>query len=87
MVGLMKNPVIEVSALVFKLEQQKQEVSKEIKKVLTPEQIKKKSVEVLAADKNQSVVIMNDIMTSMKKEAYLTGQLHLIEDMLENLKV
>jgi len=80
----MKTPVLDLKDYIKFLNKNKEDISKEMQKVLSPEEVKKKTLEATSSNKSNGLVTMKEVLDSIKNEAYYKGQLGIIEHLLSS---
>lgn len=78
----MKNPVIDLKDFVDYLKKQHTEIAKEMKDVLTPEDVKAKTTEALASTKGKGILTFKEILDSIKHEGYTNGRLTVLNHLI-----
>jgi hypothetical protein len=80
----MKTQVIAISDLVEELKNLKEEFSASLRnETLPPDEIKRRSMEMIAGSKAEAPNAMLGIMNNYRKQSYLQGQIDLLTSMIE----
>lgn len=76
---LMKTPVIDLKDLLSILHLNRDAITKDFKAVMSPEQIKQRTIEAITSSRGESAVAFKEIIDSIKLEAYHNGQLAILQ--------
>lgn len=79
---MVKNPVLDLKDYIQLLKINHEETSKELNKLLTPEEIKIKTREVLYNKTSSGLLTFKEVLDSIKNEAFIKGQLSIIEHLI-----
>lgn len=78
----MKTPVLDLKDYIKFLNKNKEEIGLHLQKILSPEEIKRKTAEALVSSRGQGAVAMKEVLDSIKDEAYYRGQLSVIDHLI-----
>lgn len=78
----MKNPVLDLKDYIQFLKKNHKETSKELNKLLTSEEIKAKTTEVLHNKTSSGLLTFKEVLDSIKNEAFIKGQLSNLEHLI-----
>ena len=79
----MKNPVINVTALLEELKKTITSISNNTQDILTPEQIKELLSEAVQNKDGKAFITFSKILESIKKEAFISGQINTLTSIVD----
>ena len=74
----MKTPVMDLKDFLKLINLNREAIVKDFKLAMSPEEIKRRTVEALTSSRGESAVAFKEILDSIKLEAYHNGQLSIL---------
>ena len=78
----MKNPVMDLKDFVAFLETNKTAIAKDMKSLLTQEEIKQMTMEALSSSKAKGILDFKNILDNVTKEGYYNGQMSIVNHLI-----
>lgn len=78
----MKKPVLDLKDYIEWLKISRENFAKEMPTILTPDQIKSKTLQAVTGTPGDGLTSFKEIMDSLKKESFIKGQLAILDHLI-----